>query len=241
MSFYGNINNYLTKGFSTIKTGEIEHIADNYNSEIDLTDSLNSLYNLSIDTLDDNTDNKLVYLLKQNGMVMGQIDVPLDLILREAMVKTYDVDGDWGKPGTYIHLSFNTEEKIQDVYIDVKELNEFSEVGNSETINIVINENQILTADLTDSVKTLLNYIDINQSISSYVTDQVIESNNNAVKIAEEAKQKAEEASSKTEQLHTIAFSGNLYDSENVGSAKNIDNEDVNCFIFYCGTALDLC
>ena len=40
--------------------------------------------------------------------------------------------------------------------------------------------------------------------------------------------------------VHALGKSGNLYDSVNVGTAKNANSEDVPCFIFYCGTASDL-
>ena len=40
--------------------------------------------------------------------------------------------------------------------------------------------------------------------------------------------------------VHALGKSGDLYDSVNVGTAKDTAGEDVPCFVFYCGTASDL-
>ena len=74
-----------------------------------------------------------------------------------------------------------------------------------------------------------------------------LDSNTSATAIANAAKSEAEAATAASNAateavagLHKIATSGDLYDSVNVGTAKNANNEDVPCFIFYCGTASDL-
>lgn len=72
-------------------------------------------------------------------------------------------------------------------------------------------------------------------------------SNTSATAIANAAKAEAEAATAASNAateavagLHKIATSGDLYDSVNVGTAKGSNNEDVKCFIFYCGSASDL-
>lgn len=72
-------------------------------------------------------------------------------------------------------------------------------------------------------------------------------SNTSATAIANSAKSEAEAATAASNAatqavagLHDMATSGDLYDSENVGTAKNTAGTDVPCFIFYCGTASDL-
>ena len=72
-------------------------------------------------------------------------------------------------------------------------------------------------------------------------------SNTSATAIANAAKAEAEAATEASNaateavaNLHKIATSGDLYDSVNVGTAKSANNEDVKCFIFYCGNASDL-
>lgn len=74
-----------------------------------------------------------------------------------------------------------------------------------------------------------------------------LDSNTSATAIANAAKSEAEAATAASNAatqavagLHAIATSGDLYDAENVGTAKNAAGNDVSCFIFYCGTASDL-
>ena len=48
---------------------------------------------------------------------------------------------DKGEIGTFLHLKFKTSgQEKQDVYIDVKDLNEFEAIANSDTINMNIEE-----------------------------------------------------------------------------------------------------
>lgn len=63
---------------------------------------------------------------------------------------------------------------------------------------------------------------------------------NAAAEKADAAKKASDDATQAVAGLHNIATSGDLYDSENVGTAKNTAGTDVPCFIFYCGTASDL-
>lgn len=173
MSFYGNIINYVSEGIQKIQVGDNTYEPMGEDGIIDLTPGLDLSYNLSIETVNDNTDNNLVYLLKQNNQEMGRINIPLDLILSEAKVETYEVSGAWGAPGIYIHLVFKTSETYQqDVYIDVKELNKVSGES-SNTIIVEVDNNQTITANLTQQVQTLLNYIDTEQNISTYVDEKV--------------------------------------------------------------------
>lgn len=74
-----------------------------------------------------------------------------------------------------------------------------------------------------------------------------LDSNTSATAIAGAAKAEAEAATAASNAatqavagLHDMATSGDLYDSENVGTAKNTAGTDVPCLIFYCGTASDL-
>ena len=126
MSFYGNVINYLTKAFKSIKigTGTIE--AENFVDEADLTPLLDTRYNVSIskDTAGDNEDNQLIYTLKQHDEIMGTINIPLDLILEKGQIETKNESGEWGEPGIYLHLVFKSLEGSRDVYINVKDLNE---------------------------------------------------------------------------------------------------------------------
>ena len=72
-------------------------------------------------------------------------------------------------------------------------------------------------------------------------------SNTSATAIANEAKGVAEAAKSASDAatqavagLHEVATSGSVYDLNEVGTAKNSQNAEVPCLIFYCGTASDL-
>ena len=72
-------------------------------------------------------------------------------------------------------------------------------------------------------------------------------SNTSATAIAKEAKGVAEAAKSASDAatqavagLHEVATSGSVYDLNEVGTAKNSQNAEVPCLIFYCGTASDL-
>ena len=59
-----------------------------------------------------------------------------------------------GKKGTFLHFRFRVnQQEYQDIYIDVKSLNEFETITSSDTIDINI-VNEILTASLKNgSVK----------------------------------------------------------------------------------------
>lgn len=72
-------------------------------------------------------------------------------------------------------------------------------------------------------------------------------SNTSATAIATEAKGLAEAAKSASDAateavagLHEVATSGSVYDLNEVGTAKDSQNVEVPCLIFYCGTASDL-
>lgn len=72
-------------------------------------------------------------------------------------------------------------------------------------------------------------------------------SNTSATAIANEAKGVAEAAKSASDAatqavagLHEVATSGSVYDLNEVGTAKDSQNAEVSCLIFYCGTASDL-
>ena len=171
MSFYGDVINYLTKAFKSIKIGNKKFEAQSFEDEADLTDILDNRYNISIKEKDDKTDNKLVYELIQNDKPMGEINIPLDLILEEAEVKDFE-EGDWGPAGTYIHLIFRTKEEGQkDVYINVTELNEIAG-EDTDTIEVSVENNKI-KANLLPSIKALLGYIDTGKKITEYIDEKI--------------------------------------------------------------------
>lgn len=76
----------------------------------------------------------------------------------------------------------------------------------------------------------------LNQTISGY--GDIV--SHNASEFATAAQGALADTALQDSDVHALGKSGNLYDSVNVGTAKNANNEDVPCFIFYCGTASDL-
>jgi hypothetical protein len=121
MSFYGNIINYFTKAFKTIKVGNETFEANIFEDEVVLTDALNNLLEISIEKDDNDSDNKLIYHIKQNGQNKGTIDIPLDLILADGEVIKEEGTGEWGNPGTYLKLVLKTSEsETKNVYINVQ-------------------------------------------------------------------------------------------------------------------------
>ena len=154
MSFYGNIINYLGKSFKTVKGPGFEKTADDYNSVLDLTEDLK----LSIMKEDPDNDGHLTYIIKQGGANSDnkiEFNIPLDLILQDALVETKTSDGVWGSAGVYIHLVFRTEEDTsKDVYINVTELNEIAG-GDTDTIKVEVNEEQQITAKILNNSITI--------------------------------------------------------------------------------------
>lgn len=127
MSFYGNIINYFTKAFKTIKVGNETFEANIFEDEVVLTDALNNLLEISIEKDDNDSDNKLIYHIKQNGQNKGTIDIPLDLILADGEVIKEEGTGEWGNPGTYLKLVLKTSEsETKNVYINVQQLFNYS-------------------------------------------------------------------------------------------------------------------
>lgn len=127
MSFYGNIINYFTKAFKTIKVGDETFEANIFEDEVVLTNALNNLLEISIEKDDNDSDNKLVYRIKQNGQDKGIIDIPLDLILADGEVIKEEEAGEWGNPGTYLKLVLKTSEsETKNVYVDVQQLFNYS-------------------------------------------------------------------------------------------------------------------
>lgn len=124
MSFYGNIINYLTKAFKTVKIGDNTFTAEIFEDEADLTEALQKLLRVSVEENNDSNDNKLQYYLKQNGINVGVIDIPRDLLLKEGSVETLQNNQVEGYPaGRYLKLIFRTEESAESiVYINVNEL-----------------------------------------------------------------------------------------------------------------------
>lgn len=124
MSFYGNIINYLTKAFKTVKIGDNTFTAEIFEDEADLTEALQKLLRVSVEENNDSNDNKLQYYLKQNGVNVGVIDIPRDLLLKEGSVETLQNGQVEGYPtGRYLKLIFRTEESAESIiYINVNEL-----------------------------------------------------------------------------------------------------------------------
>lgn len=124
MSFYGNIINYLTKAFKTVKIGDNTFTAEIFEDEADLTEALQKLLKVSVEENNDSNDNKLQYYLKQNGVNVGVIDIPRDLLLKEGSVETLQNGQVEGCPaGRYLKLIFRTEESAEStIYINVNEL-----------------------------------------------------------------------------------------------------------------------
>ena len=108
--------------------------------------SRNLEYNLIIKEDEKNNDGYLSYSFYQgveanDKTFIGKIDIPLDKILKD--VKLED-----NESGTYLVFTFiNEEGTTQPIYLDVKKLNEFNEVGNSSTIAMKIDSGN-LTADV---------------------------------------------------------------------------------------------
>lgn len=117
MSFYGNIVNYLTKGYKKVKLpGNREVEADSFESELDLSEDLT--LKIWKDT-QQNQDGNLTYFIQLGPEETNQIkfDIPLDLILESSEIT--DKDGE-GNLGQFIKLTFRTTEKTEEiVYIDV--------------------------------------------------------------------------------------------------------------------------
>ena len=77
--------------------------------------------------------------------------------------------------------------------------------------------------------------------------EAALDSNTSATAIANAAKQASEAATQASNaatqavnSLHEIATSGSIYSVNEVSTAKNASNSDVECLIFYCGSASDL-
>ena len=75
MSFYGSVVNYLTKSFKRIIVGKKTFVANDYEAEVDLTESLDTLYGISITTIDDPASENLKYQIVQ-GESTFDIDIP---------------------------------------------------------------------------------------------------------------------------------------------------------------------
>lgn len=185
MSFYGNILNRLDKFFSIIKVKDTTINATQENDAITLTGyngvdidiSINETnkevkidgsalkITLSSENSDKTDGNSLIYTLKQGDNEIGDINIPLDLLLKESEIVYED---DQGKSGVFLKLVFRTAEGTGEtpVYIDVNELYNIKG-STSTTIAVTVNDGQEITASIN------------NKSITTnYLADNVLTSDN---------------------------------------------------------------
>lgn len=79
-------------------------------------------------------------------------------ILEQGTVEEYTFDNlppGVDEPGTYLHLVFKTGYGSEDVYINVKSLNEVAG-QDTEAIQVMVDASQAITADLTEKLKKYL-------------------------------------------------------------------------------------
>ncbi len=88
------------------------------------------------------------------------IDIPKDMVVQSGAVETKTETGDWGEPGTYLHLILANAENTN-IYINVGDLIEYVKGGVAAdgiiTTTVAINESgeHILTATIGDGKITL--------------------------------------------------------------------------------------
>lgn len=83
------------------------------------------------------------------------IDIPRDMVVESGDVEVKSEAGDWGEPGTYLHLVLANANN-DDVYINVTDLIEYVTSGSSENDMVVISidENHRVSASVTDGTIT---------------------------------------------------------------------------------------
>lgn len=104
-------------------------------------------------------------------------------ILEQGRVEEYSFDNlpsGVDEPGTYLHLVFKTGHGSENVYINVKSLNEVAG-QDTEAIQVMVDASQAITADLTENLKKYL-YGDIQNNIpENTVPEQIARAKEEAI------------------------------------------------------------
>lgn len=104
-------------------------------------------------TIDDSNSQNGVYIFKQNGAIIGTINIPKDQVLNKVELKTFTIVDDipegleYDIP--YMVFYFNAENQ-KPIYLDVRSLNEIAGEETS-TIKIEVDEHQKVTAEVKNN------------------------------------------------------------------------------------------
>ena len=91
------------------------------------------------------------------GVDVGVINIPKDMVVSSGSVVTYQISGDWGNPGTYIHLVLANATN-DDLYIDVTNLLTQFTSGSQTGDMVMVDVDQInheITATISDGTITM--------------------------------------------------------------------------------------
>ena len=91
------------------------------------------------------------------GTDVGVINIPKDMVVSSGTVETYSTQGNWGNPGTYIHLVLANATN-DDLYINAGNLIAAYTSGSevSDTIAVTVdNTNHQITAEINDGAITM--------------------------------------------------------------------------------------
>lgn len=162
------IDNKLNDKVTISKDGEISILPTTQ----DIKNSIDNIpYNVSISSTTENiTDDSVIkkYIITQGSKEVGTIDIPKDLVVIKGSVETVkEVNKPYenAKVGDkYIQLELSSEDVL---YIPANDLVDIYTASNAEnaTVNITINENNQISAELSEGTKQ--NLADMSNTMNS--------------------------------------------------------------------------
>lgn len=108
------------------------------------------------------------YIFTQCGEEIAHIDIPRDLVVEEGHVKEVE-EADKPYAGAvvgekYIELKIKNQEEL--IYIPAKDLVEYISVEDTDTIDLTLSADHVLTADLKDNAVTTNKIVDKNVTLA---------------------------------------------------------------------------